>query len=107
MQGHMHLTLTLTPAPPTRLQGHMHMIDDPLIKTLLTSKWQRFARAQFLAHAGVYLVLMLVQTFLVWLHSDAKLYNSYHRTVGAARAQAEGAGQGQRDAQGAGNVGWG
>lgn len=62
-------------------KGHMHMIDDPLVKTLLTNKWQRFAAAQFLAQAGVYLVLVLVQTFLVWLHSSPELFNKYNRQV--------------------------
>lgn len=41
------------------------MIDDPLVKTLLTSKWKRFAAVQFLLQAFCHVVLVIVQTFLV------------------------------------------
>uniref|UniRef100_A0A7S0RFC8 Ion transport domain-containing protein n=1 Tax=Chlamydomonas leiostraca TaxID=1034604 RepID=A0A7S0RFC8_9CHLO len=60
-------------------KGHMHMIDDPLVKTLLTSKWHLFARAQFVLQGAVFLVLVILQTFLVWLHCSPSRFNSYSR----------------------------
>jgi hypothetical protein len=57
------------------------MIDDPLVKTLLTSKWSRFAAAQFILQALCHIVLVIVQTFLIWLHCDPDKFNSYHREV--------------------------
>lgn len=65
-------------------QGHMHMIDDPLVKTLLTNKWRRFARAQWLLHGLLYLVLVLLQTFLVWLLGSASLFDTPARAVRVA-----------------------
>lgn len=59
----------------------MHMMDDPLIKTLLQTKWQRFACAQFLLQFACFLVLVIVQTFLVWVHCDPQKWNSYSREV--------------------------
>lgn len=57
----------------------MNAIDDPLVKTLLSTKWQRFAGLQFSLQAFCYAVLMIVQSFLVWLHCDKALFNSYSR----------------------------
>ncbi len=59
----------------------MHMISDPLVKTLLTTKWHRFARFQFSVQAGMYLVLVLVQTFLIWLHNVGSHYSSSQKRV--------------------------
>lgn len=50
---------------------HVHSAADPLVHTLLTTKWHRFARLGMALQAGLYLVLVVLQTFLAWLHSDA------------------------------------
>mmetsp|Transcript_1453 Transcript_1453/g.3191 ORF Transcript_1453/g.3191 Transcript_1453/m.3191 type:complete len:1024 (-) Transcript_1453:1638-4709(-) len=60
-------------------RGHMHTLDDPLIKTLLTTKWQRFALLHFLCHVSLYTVFVIVQTFLIWLHCHRKEWNSRSR----------------------------
>ena len=67
------------PSPPPPPQGHNTMLDDPLITTLLTTKWHRFGRSLFWTHAILYLTFVLSQTFLIWLHSDASMWNSSSR----------------------------
>lgn len=51
-------------------KGHLEVLGDPLVQTLLQTKWQRFGQATFLAQVSLYLVWVVSQTFLVWLHSD-------------------------------------
>lgn len=48
----------------------LHSTADPLIHTLLTTKWHRFGGASLTVQFAMYLVLVVIQTFLCWLHSD-------------------------------------
>lgn len=63
-------------------KGHIKILSDPLVKTLITTKWDRFASTQFLLHAFLYLAFVIAQTFLVWLHSSAGQWNGNSREVG-------------------------
>ena len=58
---------------------HIKILSDPLVKTLITTKWQRFAGYQFVFHAFLYLAFVVVQTFLVWLHCSANQWNQSSR----------------------------
>ncbi|KAG2493527.1 hypothetical protein HYH03_008341 [Edaphochlamys debaryana] len=60
-------------------KGHLEVLGDPLVQTLLQTKWQRFGKATFLCQVAAYLVWVVSQTFLVWLQSDTKLWNSKER----------------------------
>ncbi|KAF8062894.1 TRPV6 [Scenedesmus sp. PABB004] len=62
---------------------HLHMLQEPLLTTLLQHKWEAFARYQFVAHFLGYLLLEVSQTLLIWMHSDKALWN------GPARASQE------------------
>ena len=63
-------------------KGHVKILSDPLVKTLITTKWDRFASMQFLMHAFLYLAFVIAQTFLVWLHSSSGQWNQNSREVG-------------------------
>jgi len=58
---------------------HINILSDPLVKTLITTKWQRFASYQFISQAIAYLIFVIVQTFLVWLHCSASQWNKSSR----------------------------
>ena len=58
---------------------HIKILSDPLVKTLITTKWQRFAGYQFVLQAFLYLVFVVIQTFLVWLHCSANQWNQSSR----------------------------
>eukprot|EP00798_Chlamydomonas_sp_ICE-L_P014182 gene14182-20149_t len=60
-------------------KAHMDSLNDPLIKTLLETKWDRFARNCFAIQMALYLIFVVLQTFLIWLHGDALLWNTYSR----------------------------
>ncbi|GIL76046.1 hypothetical protein Vretimale_5686 [Volvox reticuliferus] len=60
-------------------KGHLELLGDPLVQTLLQTKWQRFGKTWFLVQATAYLVWVVSQTFLVWLISDQRLWNSRAR----------------------------
>eukprot|EP00201_Polytomella_parva_P020198 CAMPEP_0175043104 /NCGR_PEP_ID=MMETSP0052_2-20121109/2973_1 /TAXON_ID=51329 ORGANISM="Polytomella parva, Strain SAG 63-3" /NCGR_SAMPLE_ID=MMETSP0052_2 /ASSEMBLY_ACC=CAM_ASM_000194 /LENGTH=456 /DNA_ID=CAMNT_0016306069 /DNA_START=224 /DNA_END=1591 /DNA_ORIENTATION=- len=62
-------------------KGHLDLLAEPLMQTLLNSKWQRFGKTSFLIHASIYLVLVVAQTFLAWLHSSRTLFNSPARSA--------------------------
>lgn len=63
------------------MQGHTDILNDPLVKTMCTNKWQRFALAQFVTQGLCYLVYVIVQTFLIWLHCSGAYWNTRHRAV--------------------------
>ena len=60
---------------------HIKILSDPLVKTLITTKWQRFAGAQFSFQMLSYLVFVVAQTFLVWLHCSSSQWNQTSRQV--------------------------
>lgn len=60
-------------------KGHLDALGDPLVQTLLHNKWMRFAKRWFLTQFGAYLVWVVSQTFLVWMHCDKELWNSSAR----------------------------
>ncbi|KXZ41393.1 hypothetical protein GPECTOR_497g455 [Gonium pectorale] len=60
-------------------KGHLDLLGDPLVQTLLQTKWQRFGKTTFLIQVSAYLVWVVSQTFLVWLHADERLWNSRER----------------------------
>lgn len=66
-------------------KGHIKILSDPLVKTLITTKWQRFASTQFALHGLLYLIFVVAQTLLVWLHCSASQWNQTSRQVGALR----------------------
>ena len=63
-------------------KSHIKILSDPLVKTLITTKWQRFAGAQFCFQMLAYLVFVVAQTFLVWLHCSSSQWNQTSRQVG-------------------------
>ncbi|GFR48585.1 hypothetical protein Agub_g10488 [Astrephomene gubernaculifera] len=60
-------------------KGHLEVLGDPLVQTLLQTKWQRFGQTIFLVQVTAYLVWVVSQTFLVWLHADERLWNGSAR----------------------------
>ncbi|KIY99828.1 Transient receptor potential cation channel subfamily V member 6 [Monoraphidium neglectum] len=60
-------------------KGHLDMLEEPLISTLLQHKWGAFARTQFLLHLLGYLLLEVSQTVLIWLISTRELWNGAER----------------------------
>ncbi|KAG1674298.1 hypothetical protein FOA52_013487 [Chlamydomonas sp. UWO 241] len=40
---------------------HLAILADPLVKTLISTKWERFARAHFAVHAALYAALVVMQ----------------------------------------------
>ena len=60
-------------------KGHLDMLEEPLIATLVRHKWRAFARFQFLAHLAGYLLLEVSQTVLIWLISSERLWNGPER----------------------------
>lgn len=61
-------------------KGHLDALGDPLVQTLLHNKWERFAKVTFVAQTTWYLVWVISQTFLVWMHCDKA---SGRRALGA------------------------
>jgi hypothetical protein len=64
-------------------KGHVKILSDPLVSTLISTKWERFARSHFLIHTFLYLVFVVVQVFLIWLHCSPSQWNQQSRRVSA------------------------
>lgn len=60
-------------------KGHYHLLNEPLVRTILRHKWKRFGAWQFVAHFTLYLIYVISQTVLVWLISDTTRWNSTGR----------------------------
>ncbi|GAX79471.1 hypothetical protein CEUSTIGMA_g6912.t1 [Chlamydomonas eustigma] len=56
-------------------KGHVKILSDPLVSTLIATKWERFARGHFLVHTLLYLVFVVLQVFLIWLHCSPPQWN--------------------------------
>jgi hypothetical protein len=62
-------------------KSHIKILSDPLVKTLIMTKWQRFAGAQFCFQMLLYTVFVVSQTFLVWIHCSSSQWNQVSRQV--------------------------
>ncbi len=60
-------------------KGNIKILSDPLVSSLIATKSTRFANVHFLVHCSLYVSLVLVQTFLVWLHCSAGQWNKVSR----------------------------
>ncbi|KAL6745893.1 ankyrin repeat-containing domain protein, partial [Haematococcus lacustris] len=56
-------------------KGHKELVEDPLVTTLLSTKWRRFAAAQFALQGCLTALILVLQTVLAWLHSHPARFN--------------------------------